>query len=244
MNAAITIIKRLPVGTMVSTSDGKVLVERELGGAVPMGTIDRYMGSMARTPTTRDFQGFPHLLDRVGRNAYMRRRDDPDMLAGMIEIEPLPLVINLRLVGNTGGGGESRDSFSHEQEMVILEAQDWICAGCGCNLRERGFWRSIEIDHIVPWIAGGRAVLGNGQAMCGPCNRIKRDRTDGMQAIWKTIRNSIDRRTGERIMVDEKAARKAHKAALGLGGAHNGRRRLRKGRRGRGAGNEDHGQLI
>ena len=35
----------------------------------------------------------------------------------------------------------------------------------------------LEMDHIIPRSKGGAGHAGNFQLLCGPCNKLKRDRS-------------------------------------------------------------------
>ena len=65
-----------------------------------------------------------------------------------------------------------------EVRLVILERDGWLCQlrGPRCTLD------AAEVDHIVPWRAGG-AVFdeGNLRASCGNCNK-RRARREGVGA--------------------------------------------------------------
>lgn len=57
-----------------------------------------------------------------------------------------------------------------EQEMFTnWQKREWMnaaCARCGSTHR-------LELDHIIPRFAGGKATRENAQTLCGSCNRKK-----------------------------------------------------------------------
>lgn len=55
------------------------------------------------------------------------------------------------------------NAFSSEQKAMWLEEQ---CRRCGGT-------ESLELDHIIPRFAGGKAVEDNAQTLCRECNRKK-----------------------------------------------------------------------
>lgn len=54
-----------------------------------------------------------------------------------------------------------------ETRNAILANCNGRCVACGCADEA-----VLQIDHIIP---AGPTTVGNGQAMCGPCNRAKAD---------------------------------------------------------------------
>lgn len=83
-------------------------------------------------------------------------------------------------VENTNGGRfctrSCADKFKRklrkrgEQEMFTQwQRREWIDTKCArCNAAER-----LELDHIIPRFAGGRATRENAQTLCRTCNRNK-----------------------------------------------------------------------
>lgn len=68
-----------------------------------------------------------------------------------------------------------RYTFFEIERCGIASAQDWKCKSCGCEINDRDY----DIDHIRPikprWKGdeAGRNDLGNLQALCKPCHKIK-----------------------------------------------------------------------
>ncbi len=62
-------------------------------------------------------------------------------------------------------------SFTREHRKEIYRRADGHCQTCGNALA--GDW---EPDHIVPHARGGKTETINGQALCRPCNRRKKDK--------------------------------------------------------------------
>ncbi|MGA1531669.1 MAG: HNH endonuclease [bacterium] len=62
---------------------------------------------------------------------------------------------------------------SKQQRRRILILQDFRCALCGADLE-----CECDIDHIVPFSAGGSTTLQNLQALCKHCHKSK-TRLDG-----------------------------------------------------------------
>jgi 5-methylcytosine-specific restriction endonuclease McrA len=51
---------------------------------------------------------------------------------------------------------------------LLIFRQDGKCALCGGALGPE-----FEVDHIIPWAAGGPTILSNLEALCLKCHRIK-----------------------------------------------------------------------
>lgn len=59
----------------------------------------------------------------------------------------------------------------------MYERQDKRCADpswTGHAADDEFEQRGMEADHVIPWSAGGRTELSNGQMLCIACNREKR----------------------------------------------------------------------
>jgi len=70
-----------------------------------------------------------------------------------------------RKAGRSGNG-----TWSPTQFLTLCRKQNWRCA---CCLRRR----RLTADHVHPISKGGRNIIGNIQALCGPCNFSKSSKT-------------------------------------------------------------------
>lgn len=61
---------------------------------------------------------------------------------------------------------------NQDKRRILLERHGSICQGCGIKLHER----YLELDHKEPRAAGGSNLLRNRILLCGPCNKLKRDK--------------------------------------------------------------------
>lgn len=57
----------------------------------------------------------------------------------------------------------------------VLERDEETCRSCGAT-------EDLQIDHVVPWSAGGRTEPGNLQVLCRLCNVRKGASVDGVAA--------------------------------------------------------------
>jgi hypothetical protein len=57
--------------------------------------------------------------------------------------------------------------------LEMLNAQNWLCAYCGCSLREVAY----ELEHRTPVCRGGRTERDNLCMSCVSCNRRKHNKT-------------------------------------------------------------------
>ena len=60
--------------------------------------------------------------------------------------------------------------FSDVQRAFVLSAYNNCCAACGATRL-----KSLEIDHWLPF-DGANTLVSNAVVLCGPCNRVKRNR--------------------------------------------------------------------
>ena len=83
---------------------------------------------------------------------------------------------------------------SKKKRFFIFERDNWTCKICGfkpkyipskvedyrtdLELDDRGKMQILEIDHIFPYVKGGRSVPSNLQTLCNLCNCRKGDRCD------------------------------------------------------------------
>lgn len=61
----------------------------------------------------------------------------------------------------------------HSYKAVLWWEQEGRCNGC----RDYKRFEDLEMDRIDPGAHGGRYAAGNVQLLCGPCNKIKGDRS-------------------------------------------------------------------
>ena len=64
---------------------------------------------------------------------------------------------------------DPKRSFSNSQRIAIFQFSDGKCQKCQQSIIDTA-WHP---DHIVPWHAGGRTDVVNGQALCVKCNLTK-----------------------------------------------------------------------
>jgi HNH endonuclease len=64
------------------------------------------------------------------------------------------------------------EDFTTEQKKQILERDGWKCVVCGRGLADGV---ELQIDHIKPKDKGGKAVIENGQTLCGQHNYKKKN---------------------------------------------------------------------
>jgi hypothetical protein len=88
----------------------------------------------------------------------------PELLApaGMV-----PRSWRIRYRQRHGRDGAASSYIGKRLRRVVYFADGHRCAGCGAR-RVR-----LQIDHILPWAAGGRTTLWNCMSLCEPCNGIK-----------------------------------------------------------------------
>jgi len=69
---------------------------------------------------------------------------------------------------------ESREleDFTPAQKNIILKRDDYKCVICGKGKKD-GI--ELHIDHIKPKDFGGKAILENGQILCGQHNYLKKN---------------------------------------------------------------------
>ncbi len=68
--------------------------------------------------------------------------------------------------------GDSTRSFPNDIKLAILVAARGRCRTPGCDAP----YAWLQADHIHPWIRHGPTATRNGQSLCRPDNRHKRDR--------------------------------------------------------------------
>ncbi len=70
--------------------------------------------------------------------------------------------------------GRAVRSFPAKLKQALLVVARGRCADAGCDAP----FGWLQADHIHPWHHDGPTALTNGQILCDPHNKIKRDRTD------------------------------------------------------------------
>ena len=60
--------------------------------------------------------------------------------------------------------------FSGRLRQMIFERDNYKCVLCGKGVSDGV---SIEVDHIIEWVDGGRTIYDNGQTLCSDCNKGK-----------------------------------------------------------------------
>jgi 5-methylcytosine-specific restriction endonuclease McrA len=72
----------------------------------------------------------------------------------------------------------SRRRIGLARKRAVHERDRWTCAYCGWRARTTTERIKLTIDHVMPKSRGGSNVEPlNLVSACGPCNRLKRDRT-------------------------------------------------------------------
>ena len=85
----------------------------------------------------------------------------------------LQAIPNLQLLDN------QRD-FDYNQRVVIFRNYNGKCANPYKNpdCQVMCEWDNFHADHIVPWTAGGKTTVSNGQLLCPNCNQKKGDKVN------------------------------------------------------------------
>lgn len=60
--------------------------------------------------------------------------------------------------------------FKGRLRHMVLERDNFKCVLCGRGV-PNGV--SLEVDHIIAWVDGGKTVYDNGQTICSECNKGK-----------------------------------------------------------------------
>ena len=68
-----------------------------------------------------------------------------------------------------------RKAPSKAEKEALYAKQKERCLYCG----KPDDIRYFHVDHKTPFANGGREILSNKQLLCGPCNTLKGNRTDG-----------------------------------------------------------------
>lgn len=65
-------------------------------------------------------------------------------------------------------------NFPAKLKQIIFQRDNYTC--CICGRRRDDLIRAnlhLEIDHITPWLDGGKTCYENGQTLCSECNKGK-----------------------------------------------------------------------
>lgn len=86
---------------------------------------------------------------------------------------------------------------------MVMAADRRRCVYCRSQL-------SPQLDHIVPWSAGGLTVLWNLAVLCGPCNRVKSNyNRDRRGKVWyRPFPGKSNAKQAELILLAELARRR------------------------------------
>ena len=73
----------------------------------------------------------------------------------------------------TDKGDELSTAGKREYKATLYGKNGGCCEGCGMHYMPV----ILEMDHIIPTSKGGTDHADNFQLLCGPCNKLKRDRS-------------------------------------------------------------------
>lgn len=69
-----------------------------------------------------------------------------------------------------------REPISGGMRIGVGRRDNFTCRFCHVDC-----WDSYELDHIVPWSAGGSDKSDNLRVLCGPCNQDRSNFRDGTE---------------------------------------------------------------
>lgn len=69
-----------------------------------------------------------------------------------------------------------RDPIPWVVRLSVARRDGFHCRGCGHHMPDM---RGMEIDHILPWSAGGGDHSANLRTLCSPCNQRRSNYDDG-----------------------------------------------------------------
>jgi 5-methylcytosine-specific restriction endonuclease McrA len=82
--------------------------------------------------------------------------------------------------------------FPAHLRLIILERDGYRCQVC---LRDRkillGLRLRLEVDHILPYIDGGKTTYSNGRTLCSECNMAKHNAKGYLSAIESLKAKSV-----------------------------------------------------
>lgn len=73
---------------------------------------------------------------------------------------------------------EHRPVLPRWLRRLVLRRDGWRCRWCGISIAES--W--LQVDHVIPWSAGGSDRTDNLRALCEPCNRERGNRWGDVDA--------------------------------------------------------------
>ncbi len=68
-----------------------------------------------------------------------------------------------------GGGHQTSRSINYRLRYLVLRRDDFKCQYCGRSPSTTP-GLELELDHVVPWSAGGETTLENLRSSCSECN--------------------------------------------------------------------------
>jgi len=68
---------------------------------------------------------------------------------------------------------DNRRIFSEEQRLAIFRRDGAICQVRLKCVGKKCEWDNWQADHRIPWSAGGKTIVANGQVACSECNLAK-----------------------------------------------------------------------
>lgn len=77
-----------------------------------------------------------------------------------------------------------RKQIPQTEKEKIYKKQNGICISCEQPLGNN--WKTIHVDHIIPWVLVGDQLHNNYQLLCETCNKCKSSKTD---YIFKSLIN-------------------------------------------------------
>ena len=73
---------------------------------------------------------------------------------------------------------EDRPQLPRWLRRLVLRRDGWRCLWCGISFTES----RLQVDHVIPWSAGGSDRTDNLRALCEPCNRERSNRRGDLDA--------------------------------------------------------------
>lgn len=184
--------------------------------------IGRFMGVDPVGFTTNNVMSF-NRYSYVNNNPY--KYIDPDGRAAFLAWFATPAGIaaleytGSALIGILGGaavhenviepmmnesGGDSKSvkdkkrKYTKKDRERLADSADGECEYCGDDVTMKpGSGKSMEGDHIDPWVNGGKTDDENGASSCRDCNRAKGKKTLGTGEGQYTPKNPNDRIKGK-----------------------------------------------
>jgi len=97
----------------------------------------------------------------------------PNQVLGLLGVATLRRLV-LGASGEILDLGRTVRNFPRHLKDAMAAANCGRCADTGCDAPAS--W--LEADHIIPWSRRGTTATANGQTLCGPANKTKRDHID------------------------------------------------------------------